>query len=463
MVAGSDLRRLSVYADGLNVDLALPAAMPLAVLIPEIVDILATQAGPSTRDRMAVGYQLARPGGAALDSSTTLAQNVIHDGTTLVLSRSSTTLPAPYIDDVAEAVSTHLDATARAWTRRAARLTGAAATAWLAGVGGVLLVRIGFSANGSHRSGAAGIAAITGCVALLAAVMAHRVYRDAIAGSTLGLLATAFAAVAGLLAVPDGPGAPNLVLAATAAAVTAVVTKQSTGCGTVTLTTVSCLAIVLAGAALVAVITAAPLQAIGSMSAVTSVALLEVSPRVSIVWAGLAPRLPAGPDASTGWKDSDRLQTRTTQAANRLTSLVIACAASAAIGAISTGVHTTAGSHPSGLVFAMVIAVVLLLRARAHPEPRRKGTLLAAGTITVGTTFVIAAVTTPQYALWIAAATVVPATTALHLGFVAPAVTTSPVAGRSVELLEYLAFAAIVPLACWVCDFYGAVRGLHLL
>lgn len=460
------MRRLSVYADGRNVDLALPAAMPLAALIPAILDILATETGLSTADLTPVAYQLSCPGAAALDPSTTLAQNAIQDGTVLVLTRSSTELPAPYIDDAAEAVSTKLDATARPWTRRAARLTGAAAAAWLACVGGVLLLQIEFSLDPSHRTSAAGVTAIAGCVALLTAVMAHRVYRDEIAGLTLGLLATVFVAVAGLLAVPDGPGAPNVILAATASAVMAVVTMQLTGCGTVTLTAISCLAIVIAGTALAAVITAAPLQAIGSMSTVAALAMLEVSPRVSIAWAGLAPELPAcmnEPGGQTALA-SDRLQTKIIHTDNRLTSLVVAFAAAAAIGAISTavGAHATAESRLGSGVFATVTAAVLLLRARSHSEPTRKLALLVTGTVTVSATFVIAADAAPQYTLWIAAATAMLAGTALHLGFVTPALTFSPVAGRTVEVLEYLTLAAIVPLACWICGFYSAVRGLHL-
>jgi hypothetical protein len=38
----------------------------------------------------------------------------------------------------------------------------------------------------------------------------------------------------------------------------------------------------------------------------------------------------------------------------------------------------------------------------------------------------------------------------------------SPVARRCVELLEYGALVAVVPVACWVADLFGLVRGLSL-
>ena len=51
---------------------------------------------------------------------------------------------------------------------------------------------------------------------------------------------------------------------------------------------------------------------------------------------------------------------------------------------------------------------------------------------------------------------------ALCLGFAAPAVTVSPVARRSVDLLEYLGLIAIVPLACWTCGLFTVARGVRL-
>lgn len=40
--------------------------------------------------------------------------------------------------------------------------------------------------------------------------------------------------------------------------------------------------------------------------------------------------------------------------------------------------------------------------------------------------------------------------------------TSSPLKRRCVELAEYAALAAVIPLACLVCGVFGAVRGLHL-
>jgi type VII secretion integral membrane protein EccD len=463
-------RRVSVHADAVRVDLALPAAVPVAALIPAIVDILASGDGRSTDPSAglaATRYQLSRPGTSALDPSTTLAQNGIRDGTILVLTECETKLPAPRFDDAAEAVSATLDVVARPRTRRAERLTSAAAASWLAGIGSLVLIRNSFAATSARPTGAAvGLAAVASCVALLAAVLAHRAYRDPIAALTLGLLAVGFSAVAGFIAVPDGPGAPNVVLAAMVAAVTSVVAMRVTGCGAVTLTAVSCFAVVIAVAALAGVITAAPPAAIGSISALVSLGLLEASARVSIVMAGLSPRLPSALDMDVGEPTTapDCLAARAICADESLTGLVAAFSASAGVGAISTvvGVHSTGMPRVGSIVFAMMVGAALLLRARSQIDLRRTLLLVGSAIATISTTLVVAASASPQHALWIGAATAMLAGTALSLGFIGSTITFSPVGRRSVELLEYLLLAALVPLACWICGVYGAARGLNL-
>lgn len=76
------LRRVTVHAGAQAVDLTLPAAVPVATLIPSIVDILGDRgASPATAAR----YQLSALGAPALPNATTLAQCGIRDGAVLVL------------------------------------------------------------------------------------------------------------------------------------------------------------------------------------------------------------------------------------------------------------------------------------------------------------------------------------------------------------------------------------------
>ncbi|CKQ49104.1 integral membrane protein [Mycobacterium tuberculosis] len=88
------LRRVTVHAGAQAVDLTLPAAVPVATLIPSIVDILGDRgASPATAAR----YQLSALGAPALPNATTLAQCGIRDGAVLVLHKSSAQPPPPAV------------------------------------------------------------------------------------------------------------------------------------------------------------------------------------------------------------------------------------------------------------------------------------------------------------------------------------------------------------------------------
>ena len=447
------LRRVSVHAGTAVVDVALPAAVPVATLIPSIIDILDDCGADRSGDQAATPYQLSLPGLSALSASTTLAQNDIRDGAVLILSQPSTRLPAPRYDDVADAVAATLDSDARPATRRASQLSGAMAASFFTGIGGLVLIRNALSTNAARHTGAtAGVVATASLLALLFAVTAHRAYRDSVAGLTLSLVATAFAAVAGFMAVPASSGAPNVLLAAMAAAVTSVLALRITDCGVVALTAVSCFAMVIAVAAFAGVMTAAPLRTIGSMSVLASLGLLGIAGRVSILLAGLSPRVPAGAG----------LAAKAVRADAWLRSLLAAFSSSTAVGAIITAAAARGSGAPrSGCVaFAAVTGTLLLLRARSAGGTTTL-VFVISGIATFGTTFAACADAMPGHGPWIAALTAMLSAAAVYLGFVAPALSPSPVLRRSVELSEYLALVAMAPLTCWVCGFYGAVRALN--
>jgi type VII secretion integral membrane protein EccD len=460
--AGGGLRRVSVYADSAHVDLVLAAEVPIGSLIPAIVDILATRCGFDAQPTT-TRHQLSLSGDVALNPSKTLTQNGIRDGATLILTSSSSVLTAPRFDDTAEGLSVSLAAATRPWTRPAARLIGALLASWLAGTGAAVLMRIAFDTNDVPRNGAAGVGAAVGFIALLAALIAHRGLRDSTAGLTLGLVATGFTAIAGLLVVPGVPGAANTLLAMAAAAASAA-SLRVIGCCAVVFTALCCFATAAAAAALVAAVSAVPLQAIGAGSAAISLVLVEASAPVAIMLAGLSPQLRSEPEIIGDVPTPDQLNTKAIRANTWLTSLVAGFSASAAMGAIgAAGAPCSAGGSRSlGITFATVTGGVLLLRSRAHHDLARSVPLIASGIVTLSVTLVITTATYPQYALQVAAGLTMLSAATLCLGFITQAMAFSPVARRSVELLEYLALAVIVPLACWICGLYGAARGLSL-
>ena len=451
-VSDPGLCRVSVHAGAAVVDLALPSGMPVAALLPPIVDILKAH---GVSDLVGARYQLTIPGTATLDSSMTLAQNGVCDGDLLVVSRSATPLPAFRHDDVAEAVSETLNGrtSSPSRIRRVRRLSAALAAGSLTGIGDLALIRNTFTANAEgHLGETAGIAALVAFVAAMTATLARRAYRDAMAGLTLSLIATAFAATAGFLAVPGAPGLPNVLLAAAAAAVAAALAMRVSDCGESTLTTVSCFATLVAVATFGGVATGAPLYVVGAVSTLVSLGLLGVAAHAAVVLAGLSPK-----QAGFATAVCD-LGAKALRADAWLSTLLAAFSSLAAIGAIVT---VLAGTPRSGCTaFAAATGALLLLRANSADTNRNLVCVIGA-VVAIGTTFGLTAIRAPEHGPWIAAGTTLAVAAAVYLGFVAPGISFSPIARKSIELLECLVLIAMVPLTCWICGLYGAARGVH--
>lgn len=456
------LRRVSIHSGSTAADLSLPAEIPVAVLTPSIVDILNVRdAGDASTAKR---YHLSLPGSPALDPSKTLAQSGIANGTVLLLGQSSASPPAVRHHDAAEAVCEALAAAPEPWTaarrRLATRVSGAVTAACMTAIGALTLARYALHGNGGRELDTTVVVAATASLlALLSAVVAHRAYRDAAAGLALNAMAAAFAAVAGVLAVPGGPGACKVLLGATAAAVTSVLAIRASGCGLATLTAVSCAATVVAAAALVGIITVAPLRAIGAASALVSVGLLGAAARVSIVLAGLTPRLPATPDTDPAETTGTCVTARAHRADAWLSSLLAGFSSAAAVGAV---VSVLAGApRLSCMAFGCITGALLLLRARTGDGAKMLA-FVSGGILVLATTFGAAAVNTPGHGAWVATATAALAAAAIYLGFFAPEVSLPPLVHRSVDALERLALVAMVPLTCWICGLYDAVRGMNL-
>jgi type VII secretion integral membrane protein EccD len=442
------MRRLSIHTETARVDVGLSATVAVGLLIPAIVDALA---GRSDFDagQIAVRYQLSGPEGAVLEASKTLTDLGIRDGTTLNLACSSTEFAAPICDDAAEAVSAAIAAVERPWSRRATQRVGALVASCWAGVGAAVLLRTAFDADGAIRAGCVGIAATVSLVALLAAVVVCRVFGEDRAGLTLGLIATGFAALAGLLAVPGGPGAPNALFAAAAAATCAVIVRVI-ACQAALFAILACFATTCLATASVCVLAAKPLPVIGAGLAAISLAMIEASPSMSVMLARLSPDMPTA--------SPDQLRASAIRAHGWLTILIAAFSASAALGAVSAMFRMS----PPSIVFAAVIGSVMMLRARLHQDVVRAVPPVICGAVTLGAALVAFAAGYPHRALHVAVLATALGFLALYAGFAGSPATVSPVGRRSLELVEYFAFAIVVPLTFWLCGLFGAMRSVNL-
>ena len=246
-----------------------------------------------------------------------------------------------------------LRATVRPWTRQTARLIGALVASWLAGTAVAVSIRTAFDISDAGRAGCAAIAAAAGLIALPAAAVAYRMFRDKTAGLTLGLAACGFAALAGLLAVPGEIGRTERTACEAATATTAAAIRMIGCCATV-FTAVGLFRQRETAATVVGAATAMPLQALGAASAAISLILVEASAPVSIILAGLSSQDEFGARGAPA-STPHRLSTRAIRANSWLTSLVVAFSARGCAGSYRRGGRTRtspAARRSLGIAFA---------------------------------------------------------------------------------------------------------------
>jgi type VII secretion integral membrane protein EccD len=437
------LCRLTVQSgedDGsLAVDLALPRNADVGLLMPAIVDLV--HRDPTTPEAVR-RWRLSRLGGPSLDESMTLNDNHVRDGELLLLTAIEPPAPQWVGRDPCHAAA-HVDT---GNNPQALGIIAIVACLCAAGIGAAALAWSGINAlSAGHMITGSLLAA----AAAVGAVVARRAQHGALPCVALSVIAAVYTAAVGFLAVPAGPSAANGLLAAAAGLSMVILLRRLTGCGTVCLTAIASGSALASATAAVCVAWTLPAEAAGAALAILSLGLLGVAARVSIMVAGLEPAQSTVDDAQVAL------------AHQTLTGLVIGSSSSVALGSalVALGGLDNTGSWPSAAVFTTVVGLVLLLRARTHSDMSRRIALAAGGMVSAAAAFTVIVVSAPAQAHWMTMLAAAAGTGAL--GWFC-GLTVSPVVRRAIELLEYLALAAVLPLACWAVGLLELVRGLSL-
>jgi len=449
--------RLTVLAPRARVDVALPADVPVAELVPMVLELVG-EPGPGGAPQP---WRLSGAAGGPLPPEATLDELGVPDGELLRIAPDAPAPPPPVFDDPVDALAATAG-TARAGDRR----FGAAA------VFVVTVAAAGLLATAAPGSAAA--AGLAGLGAVAAVVHAARLIRrpsdqsdpDAdevahAAARTAACAAVPLAAAAGWVAVPGAPGS-GLLLAAAAAGIAAAAAQV----------VLRVIAPLLVGAVVAAVLVAAgavglrfgmaPAAAAAAVGAIAIVAG-PLLPRAALRLAGLPrPVVPADSgelvDADTGpdLLPPDELAERADLARGYLAGLTGGCAVVAAAGAV---IAATGGGW-AGPTFAGVTVAILGLRARGYADAAPAQTALVAA-IGAGIALValIAGQAEPGTRPVAAGVLLVAVAVGLHAsGRTGPI--GSPVSRRAVDLLSGLLTTAAIPLALGAMDLFRLVRGL---
>jgi type VII secretion integral membrane protein EccD len=430
------LCRLSIQHGPHTVDLALPRETPVGVLLPSIVDLVQRGGVAVDEGRQ---WHLSRVGQARLESASSLNDNAIRDGELLLLTTTATQAPEWVQDDPWHAVIDTAD-TGRARTRVTATATclctavlGATALAWSGAV--------------THSTGHVMTGGAIASAAVIGAVAIRRAHPDPVLCVALSVIAVVFAAATGFLAVPAGPSTANSLLGAAVACSMSILLLRVTRSGAVCLTAMATFTALTSVASACSVAWTLPVATTGAALSALSLGALGVSARLAIAAAGLAPVMPASHDRADDGPASET--PRAVTAHHTLTGLVIGSAGAAALGAalVAWDCVDDGRMWPKGAVFAVVVGLAMVLRARTHIDMCRRTALFVGGTTATAAGVALVVVSVPGQANWVCLIATAVGLSMLGAGFGA---TVNPLVRRTVEVSEYLALAAVVPLACWV-------------
>ncbi|MGZ8178608.1 type VII secretion integral membrane protein EccD [Williamsia sp. SKLECPSW1] len=474
-----ELCRVSVLAGRTQVDLALPADVPIASLLPELASLLLrNQFGEPERvpDDLTARWTLGRVGHDPLDDSHSLLESGIVDGDLLVLRSDMTTeLPTVY-DDVIDAVAGITRREFHSWTAAAARWVGVAA--FMASVAaGVAMTLVASWSDTRIELGA--IAFVAFVVFFVADILVRNNGGDRVVCAALSV-ASAAAVFTGCFAVlPGSENAANVLLGAGVATLVGVVAMRvTTGDPFSHLALVTITALVTIDA-LIQVLAGWAVRDTAAIIAVVGLVLALVAPRLTILLVRLP--LPSVPAAGTPLDDVDppdqtnvnagvaaigavalpettALELRAKAANAYMSGLMLGAAAVAVTGAVMVAVPRP-GFYWQGFVLGLLVAFACVLRGRSHTDLVQAAGMIgigAAGLVTVlGTQMVAGGVwTTVSVGL-----VVLFSALAFAFGAITPSMEFSPVVRRIGEILEYLVIAATVPLAAWVVGLYSLARG----
>lgn len=473
------LCRVSVIGGNTQVDVALPASIPVGSFIPDVVALIAARNPHPAEHEDNAGaprpehWTLSRLGHAPIEPHRSLTEADVFDGELLVL-REVETVEAPALyDDVIDAVARLTESSFRDWNSGTAGHAGRAAA--IAGSVGAALLLVAAKAQGwGLFAGLAGLA--VGLLTLLAATLTARIYADGQTATALSLCGLVVSGAAAAVLVLGGFGAPHLLLGCAVILLLAVVMLRLVGTGTAVFAgaiTTSAFGTAVAGALTLWPLTVPQAGVIAMMCALLGVTF---TPRMAVA----AARLPVPPVPTAGGvidpRDHEQqptiegigaigattiptaagLDQRARRANDYQSGMLVGLVLVTAAGALAaTG---SAGHRWQAAALAAATGLVLCRRARTFADRTQAATLMLGGcAILVGLPVLLGARPAGP-ALAAAGALVVFSVVAVLAGVVAPRVTVSPIMQRSGEVLEYLCICAIGPLAFWFLDIYSLAR-----
>lgn len=444
MTGSTGLVRVSVVAGERRADLALPGALPVAELLPELARSVGVLDGQTAYG----GYTLLTSDGRVLSGDTGLTFQGVEDGGVLTIASGVDEEPPRVYDDIVEAMADAVENDMRPWEPAAGRRTALTSAALLLGLGALALA---LQRPDAVAGAAAGVAAL---VLLASSLVLARVQAEHEAAVTLAWAAVAYAVVCGLTVMPAGPllEAPFAVAGAGAVLVGLICTVGLVERRALLLPAVAVGGVVAAASG---VLTVSGFSA-GSVYLVALV--LAVVAGSALPWFALGATTTRVEQAHTPadiTAEPRDVQAEKVRKDARLGHEIL-LAVTSTVGLVIVLVSPLAVSRGvTGTLVVVCACIVLMLRTRQY----RVGTEVAAGLFcgVAGLAAVAVSVIVERPEWHVALALVLVLTGAVLLVFTLVPMSPSVRRGRLGDLSELVALVAMLPLLVFAIGLVGAV------
>ncbi|WP_347956700.1 type VII secretion integral membrane protein EccD [Gordonia aichiensis] len=478
--AEPELVRISILGTDRQLDVGLPATVPIAALMP---DILAALRLPMPDHAAPQRWTLARIDGVRLAPDDSLARCGVLDGDLLIVRADRPGPRSALVDDVADGVAALLADDRAGWSADSSRLVGYAVFL-LATMVAIPAAR--WTAAAGERPAAAALTGVGAAVALGVALAGARLRLDPRTTAVLAVGGCLLAAAAASLAV-EAPAGAQVTLAALAAGTCAVIGHRATALVPAVPAAFVATAIPAAVAGTLSAVSGLSVGQVAAVTAALGVLTMLTAPRSAIA-AGRLP-LPAVPTtppvpsadaaapvdgigalplpsndplaaiADLALGDTHALARRARLTASLLTGLLVGAVIT--VGASTVIAAATAHGSAVTLVFCACAVAALSARGRTHTDRLQSAVLVGgAGLTALAAVLAVLLAGSGPGPLTILIAVIVAGTAALLLGTVAAGASYSPPAVRAAEIVEYAVLIALIPLLLWVLEVYQTVREL---
>ncbi|MFI9189588.1 type VII secretion integral membrane protein EccD [Streptomyces californicus] len=459
----AELCRLTVRAPARSIDLAVPADVPVADLLPAVLGYAGDNLEEAGLDHG--GWVLQRLGGEPLGEERTLDSYGLRDGDTLYLRPRAEALPEVHLDDLVDGIATTMRDHPFGWTPKVSRrvLLGIVVAVL---IGGVLVIAWpgGSSLSRSVFATAAGLLLLAGAGA------ASRAVGDAGAGAALGFMVGPYLALAGWL-LPggelSGPHAyetlgARLLAASAALAGGAVLALAVVAAFAALFLSVAVVSLFAAVAAVLLLTTdLAPVHAAGIL-AVLAVILGAFVPSLAFRMSGM--RMPPLPTNAQQLQEgiephpAAAVSARAVLADGWMTSLY------GAVGVVGAAcvVVLARERELAEIIMTVALCLLLVLHARGLGNIWQRMSLVVPGVLGLLLLVLVAApAASPGNRLVTAAGLLAAAAAVAIAAWTVPGRRLVPYWGRAGEILHSALAIAVLPLALWVLGVYGALRAIN--